>query len=246
MTSELERDFYKDCANKKRTAYGVHKKNRTGKGAVKLPSDYLSRKEMKELMNTEITTEDLSLPMPLKSFYKLSAKNQKLQLEIWGNVYGHSSATIGKLLGVSQGTGYRILAKLDMTESFKAKYAEESEDKDKRKEQTRRLLEVLGKGSEVVEKAEEETFEASPATGMPKDEPVVEKPVEPLMVVEEKKEVSKKPIARKPVESFSTNISGRGDIIEAVVRAQLEAMSACLDQIDEDAVYNVQMTFYKL
>lgn len=138
MANELEKDFYADSFGKKKTAASAHKMNRTGKGRVLLPMDYLKGKRRKEYMQPTYTkTEDLSIPMNLTSFKKLSRANQKLQLEIWGNVYGHSSATIGKVLGVSQGTAYRILVDAGLMETFKQKYKAMMDDKSEAGKQAR-------------------------------------------------------------------------------------------------------------
>lgn len=98
-------DFLKNSADAKRIAHSAAKMNRTGKGAVRMPSDYLNREDKKKYMEpTMLSTADLSAPMSYKQFKKLRPENQKMQLEIWGNVYGHSSGIIGKIMGCAQGT----------------------------------------------------------------------------------------------------------------------------------------------
>lgn len=61
--------FITDCAEKKRTARGIHnKRTHAGKGGkVIFPSDYLTRKE-REAMNGEIKTYALNRPMRWKEF----------------------------------------------------------------------------------------------------------------------------------------------------------------------------------
>ena len=61
--------FITDCAEKKRTARGIHnKRTHAGKGGkVIFPSDFLTRKD-REAMNGEIKTYALNRPMRWKEF----------------------------------------------------------------------------------------------------------------------------------------------------------------------------------
>lgn len=236
MKSEFEKEFYNDCADKKRAAYGIHHKNRTGKGAVRLPSDYLQRKELKELMNPAVLTEDLSSPMTLKAFRKLSVANKKTQLEIWGNVYGHTSTVIAKILGVGDSTGYYLLKKNGLMESFKEKHEEEQKDPEKRKEQKLRLANALGINASPVPQPAETTFEVETTSDVPAGEDAAERRTEfpTANTLTEHPE----PNADK-AGNLSMQISGRGDLIKM-------AMSAYLAQIDANKSYVVQMTFCEL
>lgn len=51
--------FHQDCKEKKNIGRGYFAKNRTGKGRVKFPSDYLTKKE-KNKMNGEVVSWDLN------------------------------------------------------------------------------------------------------------------------------------------------------------------------------------------
>ena len=59
--------FTQDIRDKKKTARSASKTNRKGKGPVKLPSDYLTRKELKK-MNGEIMNYNLSQAVNWPSF----------------------------------------------------------------------------------------------------------------------------------------------------------------------------------
>ena len=58
--------FVQDVKEKKRTARGYHNKVRRG-GAMKLPSDYLTKKE-RDAMNGECVTISLDRPMKWANF----------------------------------------------------------------------------------------------------------------------------------------------------------------------------------
>ena len=149
MDKDARRDFYTSSADAKRIAHSAAKMNRTGKGAVRMPSDYLKKEDKKKYMEaTTISTTDLSQPMPLKRFKKLRPENQKMQLEIWGNVYGHSSGIIGKIMGCAQATASAVLRQHGLSEVFVQKMHEDSVS-GKRKEQKMNLARIL---SDVAEK----------------------------------------------------------------------------------------------
>lgn len=235
MTSDLEREFYQDCADKKRAAYGIHNKNRAGKGVVRLPSDYLSKKELKELMNSAVLTEDLSLPMPLASFRKLSAANKRTQLEIWGNVYGHTATVIGAVLGTCHSTGYYLLQKAGLTESFKEKYAEEKKNPEKRKEQKLRFAKALGIDAVPTPQPVKDILEDETENDIPACENAVERRTEPSTA----NALAECPAQNDKSGNLSLQVSGRGDLIKMM-------MDAYLAQIDSQKSYVVQMTFCEL
>lgn len=140
-------DFLKNSADTKRTARSAAKKNRTGKGAVRMPGDYLNKEDKKKYMEpTTLSTTDLSAPMPYKRFKRLRPENQKMQLEIWGNVYGHSSGIIGKVMACSQGTASLVLRQHGLSKVFVEK-CEQDVAAGKIKEQKMNLARIL---SDVV------------------------------------------------------------------------------------------------
>lgn len=143
MWSDARKDFITSSSDAKRIARSASKKNKTGKGAVRLPMDCFDKEGKKKYMEpSTITTTDLSAPMPLKAFKKLRKENQKMQLEIWGNVYGHSSGAIGKVLGCAQSTAYDYLRESGLTDSFIAKAKEDTET-GKCKERKMNLMRLL-------------------------------------------------------------------------------------------------------
>ena len=70
--------FVSDCADKKRTARGIHnKRTHAGKGGkVIFPSDYLTRKE-REAMNGEVKTYALNRPMRWKAYKSMRKKSRR-------------------------------------------------------------------------------------------------------------------------------------------------------------------------
>lgn len=174
MDKDARRDFYTSSADAKRIAHSAAKMNRTGKGAVRMPSDYLKKEDKKKYMEaTTISTTDLSQPMTLKQFKKLRPENQKMQLEIWGNVYGHSSGIIGKVMGCAQGTASVVLRQHGLSEVFVKKMHEDSVS-GKRKEQKMNLARILSD-------ATEEPVVVSPVSAEAVKEPE-NKPTEPVWV----------------------------------------------------------------
>lgn len=174
MMDDARWDFLKNSADTKRTARSASKKNRTGKGAVRMPSDYLNREDKKKYMeSTMLSTTDLSAPMPYKRFKKLRPENQKMQLEIWGNVYGHSSSIMGKVMGCAQGTASVMLRQHGLSKVFIEKY-EDDKLTGKNKEQKMNLARIL---SDAVKEPV-----AVPPTSAESTADAANKPAEPVSV----------------------------------------------------------------
>lgn len=110
--------FVTDCAEKKRTARGIHNKRvHTGKGGtVKFPSDYLSRKE-REKMNGEVKSYNLGKPMMWKEFKTLPKDLQRQYLEMLMNKFNATNADIGAMFGVSDFTVNAVKRELNMPKS---------------------------------------------------------------------------------------------------------------------------------
>lgn len=92
--------FYTDCAEKKRIARSTASRNRTGKGAVRMPSDYLSRKEV-ESMSGEVKTYDLSKPMTWRQFKKLSDDLQRMYLESLDEKFKPTTGMLSEMFGIA-------------------------------------------------------------------------------------------------------------------------------------------------
>lgn len=65
--TDAEYLFKTDCAEKKRIARSANNKNRFGKGPVKLPSDNLSKKEIRK-MSGDVKNYNMNKPVPLRVF----------------------------------------------------------------------------------------------------------------------------------------------------------------------------------
>lgn len=85
--TEVEKMFRDDIREKKSIKNSASKKNRTGKGPVKFPSDYLSKKE-KEALNGECSTWNLNGFYTWDEFKKMPDDIKISWLNRMLNVYG--------------------------------------------------------------------------------------------------------------------------------------------------------------
>lgn len=94
--------FVSDCAEKKRTARGIHnKRTHSGKGGkVIFPSDYLTRKE-REAMNGEVKTYALNRPMRWKEFKLLPDDLRREYIENLQKRFGVMQKDLAVMFGVS-------------------------------------------------------------------------------------------------------------------------------------------------
>ena len=94
--------FVSDCADKKRTARGIHNKRiHAGKGGkVIFPSDYLTRKEL-EFMNGEVKTYSLNRPMRWKEFKLLPDDLRREYIENLQKRFGVMQKDLAVMFGVS-------------------------------------------------------------------------------------------------------------------------------------------------
>lgn len=94
--------FVSDCADKKRTARGIHnKRTHTGKGGkILFPSDYLTRKE-REAMNGEVKTYALNRPMRWKEFKLLPDDVRREYIENLQKRFGVMQKDLAVMFGVS-------------------------------------------------------------------------------------------------------------------------------------------------
>ena len=97
--------FHHDVSDKKRTARGAfNKRTHTGKGgAVKFPSDYLSKKELKAL-NGEMKSYRLNDPMKWPEFKAMPNDIQILYIKTLREKYGASTVKLAEMFGVPQQT----------------------------------------------------------------------------------------------------------------------------------------------
>lgn len=94
--------FITDCADKKRTARGIHnKRTHTGKGGkVCFLSDYLTRKE-REAMNGEVKTYALNRPMRWKEFKLLPDDVRREYIEGLQKRFDVQQKDLAVMFGVS-------------------------------------------------------------------------------------------------------------------------------------------------
>lgn len=91
--------FISDVRDKKRVARGYYNKVRQG-GRIKMPSDYMNRKEKRKL-NGEIKTYNLSAPMTWKAFRLMPDHIQVEYVEGLRGKYKTNGALLAKMFGVS-------------------------------------------------------------------------------------------------------------------------------------------------
>lgn len=94
--------FITDCAEKKRTARGIHnKRTHAGKcGKVIFPSDYLTRKD-REAMNSEVKTYALNRPMLWKEFKLLPDDVRREYIENLQKRFDVQQKDLAVMFGVS-------------------------------------------------------------------------------------------------------------------------------------------------
>lgn len=92
-----------DAAEKKKTARAIRNTNRTGKGPVHFPSDYMTKKE-RDAMNGDVATYNLRRPMKWKEFKSMPEDLQREYLRYIDEAFCPSNSTLGEMLGVSNAT----------------------------------------------------------------------------------------------------------------------------------------------
>lgn len=105
--NDYEYDFKKDSADKKNVARSARNaRTHNGKrGAVRLPSDNLTKKEIKAMSGECISYASLKNPMSFKEFKKLPVDLRKTYLEYIDEQFDKPPYTeIGKMFGVGGNT----------------------------------------------------------------------------------------------------------------------------------------------
>lgn len=97
--------FIQDSKEKKRTARGaMHQRSHCGKsGAVKFPSDFLSRKELKA-MNGKCETYNLNRPMTWDEFKALPDHIKKMYVKSLREKFDVTNAGIADMFGIQRST----------------------------------------------------------------------------------------------------------------------------------------------
>ena len=102
------RQYVKDKKNIGRNAKYM---NRTGKGGVKFPSDYLTNKEKKKL-NGSVNSYDMGKPMTYKEFKAFPDDIKKMYLEGITEKFHPTQKTLAEFFGVSPNHMHLVLKDL--------------------------------------------------------------------------------------------------------------------------------------
>lgn len=108
--------FIDDVRKKKNVARSAHnRRTHNGKrGAVKLPSDFLTAKELKA-MNGEVKTYRLNDPMTWKEFKAMPDEIKITYIKALREKFNVPDQRIGQMLGVSQGAIAPMIKHLGLT-----------------------------------------------------------------------------------------------------------------------------------
>lgn len=109
--NDYEYEFKQDIKEKKSVGRNSRYMNRTGKGPIKFPSDYLSNKEKKKL-NGPVISYDMGKPMSYADFRKMPEEMQKMYLEGIVNKFHPTFRTISELFGIGESTLYYRMKQL--------------------------------------------------------------------------------------------------------------------------------------
>ena len=106
--TDCEYVFHQDVREKKSVGRNIRYKNRTGKGGVKMPSDYLTKKE-KKMLNSDVTTYDMGKPMTWAEFKKMPDDLQRNYMKGMVDKFHPTQRAIADLMGVSDPTIVRFM-----------------------------------------------------------------------------------------------------------------------------------------
>lgn len=108
--------FVTDCADKKRTARGIHnKKTHAGKGGkVRFPSDYKTRKEL-DAMNGEVVSYKLNKPMTWAEFKALPDDIKKTYIKLLREKFDVPDSRIAAMLEIDRHYFYDKTAELGLS-----------------------------------------------------------------------------------------------------------------------------------
>lgn len=95
--------YYQDVKEKKRIARGSQHKVRGGGRKVKMPTDYLTRKE-KSALNGELISYNLNSPMKWREFNKMPEDIQEEYITGLVRKYNANASWLGEMFGVGRAT----------------------------------------------------------------------------------------------------------------------------------------------
>lgn len=119
--NEYEYEFVQDSKEKKNIGRNIKYKNGTGKGPLKFPSDYLTKKE-KEKMNGPLNSYDMGKPMTYSKFKAMPDDLQKQYLQGMMDKFYPTQGAIAKLFGVSDVTVSLIMKRFNISPASKQGY----------------------------------------------------------------------------------------------------------------------------
>ena len=99
--NDYEYEFKQDIKEKKNIGRNSKYMNRTGKGPIKFPSDYLSNKEKKKL-NGPVTSYDMGKPMSYEQLIMMPEDLQRLYLQGLMDKFHPSQRALAELFGCSK------------------------------------------------------------------------------------------------------------------------------------------------
>lgn len=169
--TDVEYLFKQDCKEKKNIGRGYFAKNRTGKGRVKFPSDYLTKKE-KNKMNGEVISWDLNKIYSWEEFKALPNDLKLPYLQKLVDTYGVTLTDISKYQFRKGGSTLLMhLKSVDLSSknlhTYGPGYRMTYEDRSRYQQA---INDALG--------AIEEKIEKKPAKHAAKEEKIEEKPAE--------------------------------------------------------------------
>lgn len=101
--TDAEYIFKSTSAERKRNGYGDHNKKRQGGRIVRLPSDHMTAKQLKE-RSGPCMTYNMNAPVGWPEFKTWPADIQREYLQKLKDTYGASAAPIGEMMGIGKQT----------------------------------------------------------------------------------------------------------------------------------------------
>ena len=126
--NDYEYVFKQDIKYKKNIGRNIRYMNRTGKGGVKMPSDYLSRKE-KNALNGPVNSYDMGKPMTYKKFKSLPEDIRREYLQGLMDKFHPTDKALAELWGVSKGLPWHVRRDLGIANKGSAVFDEDAWDK---------------------------------------------------------------------------------------------------------------------
>ena len=113
--SDEQYEYVQDCKEKSITARSArHKKTHTGKGgAVKFPSDYMSKKE-REAMNGECKSYRMNDPISWEEFKTWPKEHQETYIKLLRKKFNVPDKYIAEMMGISRPTLCKLIVDIGL------------------------------------------------------------------------------------------------------------------------------------